>query len=382
MYTYAMNLQLFNNTQTTGSGSLSVEMKTYYDKQLLDNAEPVLVHRQFGMKRPLPKNNGKNIEFRSFSSLPNALQPLTEGVTPNGRSLQAQNITATIEQYGDYVEVSDLLDLTAYDRIILESNKLLGSQAGRTLDTITRDEANAGTNVLYQKKKDGTAVLTRHDLDADSVLTVDTVFEAAAILKGKNTPLIDGSYVGIIHPHVAKDFMIANREAGTWVDINKYSNSTKIFEGEIGKVAGVRFVESSEAKIWKDSTCPALSYKQTSDSAPQADKQYYTKSGETYTATDFPLSAFTSGTTYYEAATMLSVYSVLVIGEGAYGVTDLEGGGLEMFVKQLGSSGTADPLNQRATIGWKAATVTKVLAEDYMVRIETASSFSKKSQAN
>lgn len=333
-----VNLQLFNNTNVTTSPSLSAEMKTYYDKDLLDNAEPELVHRQFGQKRPLPKNNGKSIEFRSYSQLPKALTPLTEGVTPNGRSLEVNDITATIAQYGDYVEISDLLDLTGYDRNILEANKLLGSQSGRTLDTITRNEISAGTNVMYQAKEDGTAVTTRSGLTANCLLTIDTVFEAAAILKAKNAPKIDGSYVAIIHPYVAKDFMIANREAGSWVDVNKYSNATKIFEGEIGKVAGVRFVESTEAKIWGKGQ----------DGAPDG----------------------------------LAVFSTLVFGDGAYGVTDLEGGGLEVFVKQLGSAGSADPLNQRATVGWKASTTSKILAEEFIVRIESTSSHSAKITAS
>lgn len=329
-----VNLQLFNNTNVTTAPALSAEMKTYYDKDLLDNAEPELVHRQFGQKRPLPQNNGKTIEFRSYSQLPKALTPLTEGVTPNGRSLEVKDITATIAQYGDYVEISDLLDLTGYDRNILEANKLLGSQAGRTLDTITRNAISAGTNVMYQAKEDGTAVATRGTLTADCLLTIDTVFEAAAILKAKNAPKIDGSYVAIIHPYVAKDFMVANREAGTWVDVNKYSNATQIFEGEIGKVAGVRFVESTEAKIWGAGK----------DGAPNG----------------------------------LAVFSTLVFGDGAYGVTDLGGGGLQMFVKQLGSAGSADPLNQRATVGWKASTTSKILAEEFIVRIESTSSHSAK----
>lgn len=330
-----LNLQLFA-TNTTGTSTLSVEMKTYYDKQLLDNAEPELVHRQFGQKRPLPKNGGKTIEFRSFSSLPKATTALTEGVTPAGKSLTASNITATIAQYGDYVEVSDLLDMTAYDPIILETNKLLGSQAGRTLDTISRNEMNSGTNVVYQSKSGGTAVTSRATLDATCLLTPETVFKAAAMLKAKNAPKINGDYVAIIHPHVAKDFMIANTGLGSWMDVNKYADAKKIYEGEIGKIGNVRFVESSEAKIWSGDGCP-------------------------------------SG---------LAVYSVLVLGEGAYGVTDLEGGGLQMFVKQLGSSGTADPIDQRATVGWKAATVTKILAQEYMVRIECTSSFSGSTTAN
>lgn len=207
----------------------------------------------------------------------------------------------------------------------------LGSQAGVTLDTVVRNEINGGTNVIYQPKSAGTAVTSRATLDATCTLTVDTVFKAAAQLKANNAKGINGgAYVAIIHPHVAKDLMAAATGAGSWMDINKYTNPEAIYNGEIGKIGNVRFVESSEAKIWSGDGCP----------------------------------------------TGLAVYSVLVVGEGAYGVSDLAGGGIEHIVKQKGSSGTADPLNQRSTVGWKATKVAKRLAEEYMVRIECTSSFS------
>lgn len=333
-----MNLQAFAvTTQTTSTSTLSSEMKTYYDKELLRSAQPELVHDQFGQKRPIPRGSGKTIEFRKFSSLAKATTPLTEGVTPDGKSLTVSSVTATLSQYGDFVQVSDLLEMTAIDPIILESVHLLGSQAGVTLDTVVRNEINGGTNVIYQPKSAGTAVTSRATLDATCTLTVDTVFKAAAQLKANNAKGINGgAYVAIIHPHVAKDLMAAATGAGSWMDINKYTNPEAIYNGEIGKIGNVRFVESSEAKIWSGDGCP----------------------------------------------TGLAVYSVLVVGEGAYGVSDLAGGGIEHIVKQKGSSGTADPLNQRSTVGWKATKVAKRLAEEYMVRIECTSSFSSTASAN
>lgn len=339
---YSMNLQLFaTETQTTGTANLSAEMKTFYDMSLLDSAEPQLVHMQFGQKRPIPANGGKVIEFRKFSSLAKATSALTEGVTPDGNSLKVTSINASVDQYGDYVQISDMLELTALDNIVLETNKLLGSQAGRTTDTIVRNEINGGTNVMYQSKSAGDAVMSRADLDQTCMLTVDSIFKAAALLKAKNAPKINGDYVAIIHPHVAKDFMIAVSTSGSWMDVSKYSNPDKIYNGELGKMGGVRFVESSEAKVWADDTCPV-----------------------------------------YDGDKHLCVYSVLVLGDNAYGVTDIAGGGLEFIVKQKGSAGSADPLNQRSTMGWKTAMVAKRLAEEYMIRIECASSFSTTAQAN
>ena len=332
-----LNLQLFA-TQTTllddTGNDLSPEMKTFYDKTLIDMAEPYLVHDQFGQKRPIPKRGGKTIEFRKFSSLGKALTPITEGVTPAGNKLDVTAITATVNQYGDYIVQSDVLELTAIDNTIVEATKLLGSQAGRTMDTVVRNELVGGTNVLYAGD-----VASRATLTTTSLMDLDLVFKAAAILKQNNTPTIDGSYVAIIHPHVAHDLMVASKAEGSWIDVHKYSTPENIYNGELGKIGNVRFVETTEAKIWNDSTCPA------------------------------------NGSGKY-----LSVYATLVLGANAYGVTEVEGGGLQHIVKQLGYGD--DPLNQRSSVGWKAIKVAKRLVEEYMVRIETTSSFSATSAAN
>ena len=147
----AMLLQLFANANTnvTTDTGLSDEMKTYYSDYLIDNAEPKLVHDQFAQKHPIPANGGKTIEFRKYNPLPKALSPISEGVTPDGRKLTVTTLEATIAQYGDYIELSDILLMTAIDNNMVQATKLLGSQAGETLDTITREVLNGGTNVQY-----------------------------------------------------------------------------------------------------------------------------------------------------------------------------------------------------------------------------------------
>ena len=328
---FNLNLSMFD-TQTTSPSSLSAEMKTFYENTLIDMAEPKLVHDRFADKYPIPKNGGKTIEFRKYSPLAKATTPLTEGVTPSGNSLSVSNLTATVNQYGDYIKLSDMLELTAIDNNVVQSTKLLGSQSGRTLDTITREVINAGTNVIYAPKSDGTEVLTRSELDNTCRLTVDVIFRAAAQLEAMNADGIDGeSYVAIIHPYAAYDLM----RAPEWVDIHKYSDPESIFKGEIGSIGNVRFVKSTEAKIWKDSTFPAG----------------------------------------------LAVFSTLVIGAHAYAVTDVTGGGLQHIVKQLGYGD--DPLNQRASVGWKAVRTAEILSDEYMVRIESCSPvYSEKTAAN
>lgn len=329
MRNYEMNLRLFDavimTTETKGEPyNLSAEMKVYYDGVLLDNAKPNLVHDQFGQKRPIPKNGGKTIEFRRFTSLPKALTPLTEGVTPDPNGLNVTTVTATVQQYGDWISLSDVLLLTAIDNNLVEATQLLGDQAGRTLDTITREVINKGKNVLYAPN--GTAaVVDRKAVTAESLVTPELVMKAAAMLKGMNAVPFDSDYVAIIHPYVAYDLMTSE----SWKDWHKYATPENAYEGELGKIGRVRFVESTEAKIW--------------DAADD-----------------------TTGD--------VSVFSTLVIGQNAYGVTEVEGGGLQTIVKQLGSG--QDPLNQRSSCGWKALKTAEILSEEFMVRIESSSSFS------
>ena len=329
MKTMFINLQLFAEVQTTLLPALSAEMKTFYDMTLIDEASANLVHDQFGQKRPIPQGSGKTIEFRKFAPLALAMTPLTEGVTPDGKSLEVSTITATVNQYGDYITQSDVLELTALDNTILEATKLLGKQAGNTLDVITRNVLQAGTNVTYcPKVVDGneTEVTSRSALDNTCQLTVKVIQQVVAKLRAQNAPTIGGDYVAIIHPYVAYDLM----RDPEWIDAHKYCTPENLYTGEIGKIAGVRFVQTTMAKVYEG-----------------------------------------------------GVFGTLVFGEGAYGVTEITGGGLQTIVKQKGSAGTGDPLDQRSSVGWKAIKTAELLIPQYLVRVESKSAvFSGNTAAN
>lgn len=409
------NLRLFDgNTNVTTDSGLSPEMKTYYSNYLIRLAGPALVHNQFGQKQPIPKGKGKTIEFRKYDNLPKALTPLTEGVTPNGQKLSVNAITATVDQYGGYVELSDMLELTAVDNNLMEATRVIADQAGRTLDTITREVVNGGTSVQYGNG----AKLYRHKLvGGDSTaanndyLTVDAVRRAVRFLKVMNARKINGDYVGIIHPDAAYDLMSDPK----WVGVKSYSDPKGIYEGEIGKIEGVRFVESSEAKIFHapdltetDNTDDGvrtltvasvatktitIDEKLTAAQAAALAGRKLIIAGELYTVNSAAAGAAGAATITIKetpgagvadnaviypgeaGAAGRDVYSTLILGADAYGETEVEGGGLQHIVKQLGSGGTSDPLNQRATVGWKATAVAERLVEQYMVRIETASTF-------
>ena len=398
----------------TTSTELSAEMKTFYEKTLIHLAGPNLVHEQFGQKKPIPKNGGKTIEFRKFSKLPKALKPITEGVTPAGNKLKVSAVTAAVDQYGDYIEQTDMLELTAIDNTIVEATKELAAQAGVTLDTIVRNELVAGTNVFYVPSVVNgveTEILSRADLTDACKLRVKDIFKAAAELKAVNAPKINGSYVAIIHPYVAYDLM---QEAGDqWLGIQKYANPENILKGEIGALGGVRFVESTEAKIFGPGeisegfsrvTCntaiaasstkvvinEALSAKVFTEAIPV----YVNGVANTITAIEVSndVTSVVLGTaiTSLSAGDMIcgqgagkdgsAVFCTLFLGENAYGVTDIEGGGLEHIVKQKGYGN--DPLNQRSSVGWKATKVAKRLLEEYMIRFESCSAFSATADEN
>lgn len=414
LYLMPVVLNLFDgNTNTTLDAGLSDEMKTYYSMRLINLAEPELIHDQFGQKHPIPKNSGKTIEFRKYDSLPKALVPLTEGVTPAGQKLSMGVIRATIKQYGGYIELSDILELTAIDNNLVQATRLLASQAGRTSDTITREVLAGGTNVVYAGgAKDRSELVGGDATEANNkYLSVDDIRKAVRALKVMNAQKINGYFAGIIHPDTAYDLMSDKK----WVDVKTYSDPDGIYEGEIGKIEGVRFVETTEAKIFhapdlviadgsnaavRDLTVKSASGKvitvtealSTNQAAALTGREILVGSelmevasaaagaagAATITVKDSPATTPAASAVIYPGeggAKGRDVYSTLIVGADAYGVTELDGGGLQHIVKQLGSSGTADPLNQRATAGWKLTKVAERLVEQYMVRIESASTF-------
>ena len=393
----------------TNAEALSPEMKTFYDKTLITLAGANLIHEQFGQKRPIPANGGKTIEFRKFSRLPKAMKPLTEGVTPDGNKFNVSAVSCTVDQYGDYIEQTDMLELTAVDNTIVEATKELASQAGITLDTVVRNELVAGTNVMYAPKVDGsgneTEILSRADITKDCKLRVKDIFKAAAQLKAVNAPKINGSYVAIVHPYVAYDLM---QEAGEqWVGIQKYASPESILKGEIGTIGGVRFVESTEAKVFGP--------EEIADGFTRLTAAADASSATTVTVNEYMADeVFSEGKSVYiggkentvtavsgNTVTLLApvtlkkgdiisgigggkdgsaVFATLFLGENAYGVTDIEGGGLQHIVKPRGYGN--DPLNQRSSIGWKATKVAKRLLEEYIVRVESGTEFSMTAENN
>ena len=327
-------------------GGMTSTMKTFYDTELLENARPELIHTQFARHQPLPAGRGKTVEWRKWNTLADA-DELTEGVIPTGQKFGQSAVNQALTQYGTYVSVSDQLELHALDDVILGAAEELGASAGSTQDKLVRDVAAAGTNVQYCDKVAAggahTAVTSRAGLDLTAKLTPDEVNKAVTLLKRLKAPKIDGKYVAIIHPSVAYDL----RSSDAWIEAHKYAGVTELFTGEIGELHGVRFIETTEAKIFNDSSCPI---KTAADESKGTAAEYY------------------------------SVYATLFLGKDAYGMIDPEGGNLEMIIKDKSQAG--GPLNQFSTLGYKFSSASKILYQDRMVRVESCGKYSDTDEEN
>lgn len=395
-------LSLFDgelNPNLTTSDGMSAEMKIFYSDYLIDLAEPELVHDQFGQKHPIPKNGGKVIEFRQYDPLPEQTTPLVEGVTPDGQSLTVKTITSEVKQYGGYVTLSDMLMMTAIDNNLVQATKLIASQAGRTLDTITREIINAGTVVQFsQGQVDSRDELYYTSEDDNCNLTVDAIKRAVRFLETQDTPQINGYYVGIIHPYSKYDLM----KDPDWKTPHEYVDTENVYQNEIGELYGVRFVQSSRAKVFAGADLASDSRTLTVNGSGVSATKTVPFDGGTVEASALvgrmvniggTVTKVTANTTSQLTVadnvtaadnTVIypgeggkdgaDVYSTLILGDDAYGVTEITGGGLQHIVKQLGSAGSGDPLNQRATVGWKATKTAEILVQQYMVRIEATAS--------
>ena len=295
-------------------GGLTAENKTFYERTLLERLLPDLVYQKFGQKKTAPKREGDTINFRRFENLTPNTTPLQEGVTPIANNLTITPLNATVAQYGDWIELSDKLDMVGIDPVLTETADLLGESASKVIDTIIRDVVVAGTNVQYAGGK-----VSKSAISATDKITGEEIKKAVKTLKNANAKRINGYYIGIIDPSVSYDI----QSDPLWQDVSKYNGGQEIMKGEIGKIHGVRFIETTNTKVEDNGT--------------------------------------------------VNVHSTMIIGKDAYGVCDIEGSSKpKMIIKDFGSAGTADPLDQRATAGYKLMMTAIRLQELAMIRIESA----------
>lgn len=324
---------------TTTISQVAPGVQAFYDRNLLTRAQPNDVHGRYGQKRPIAMRSGNQIKFRRYSQLAAATTPLVEGVTPSGSALAVTDITSTLAQYGDYITLSDMVSMTNQDPVVTEATDVLGDQAGTTIDLVRRDVLVAGSNVAY-------AAGVANRLAIINKLTGTDLDKAIRFLKGQNAkfmkegiPPSDGvgtgairkAFVGIVHPDVEFDL----ESITGFKPVSDYPAQMGVMEDEIGAYKNIRFVSSTNAKIWTAATTASTAgYKATGGGAND-------------------------------------VYATLIIAAESYGLSPLSGKAMETTVKPLGSAGSADPLDQRSTVGWKATTTTTILNQAWLLRLES-----------
>ena len=330
-----------DTTAFSGDNTLSQELKTFYDTELLENARVEMFYAQFGKKQPLPANHGKSVQWRKWNTFARAAQ-LQEGVIPTGQKFGVSTKTGSINQYGTYAAVSDQLELRAYDDVILGATEEMGASAAETQETLIRDALLVNTNVMYCDNltlatgavADTPASCAAMEASATvmSLLTPDMVARAVTKLKKDRVPTVGGKYYAVIHPSVAYDL----RRSKEWIEAHKYAAPEQLFNGEIGELHGCRFIENVFAPILGG--------------------DYQNKAGTVTYATYF-------------------------FGKDSFGIIDPEGGALEMIVKDKSQIG--GPLNQFSTIGYKLETNgATILYPERVLRVMSCSSFSATDEAN
>ena len=405
-------MAVFDNLNKTYSPGVAPSVVEYYERSLLENMKPEMVHNRDAQKRTLPEHNGKTVKFRRFTPFAAITEPLAEGVTPAGQTLTETAFTAMVKPYGGHVELTDEINFYLLDNMHQETAKLLADQAALSLDTISRNALNAGMNVQYANSKTSRGALASTDK-----LTFAEIKTAVRNLKRKNVkPFADGFYHAIVHPDVVHDLTADTM----WVDVAKYQDKVKTERYELGTIYKVKFFESTNAMVFKSQTyiygtkasltatafdaatkCMTVSDSISEDEAramtgrlvnvqitkesavsvtPMCIERVDATNKKVYfrwvpaSTTDWTTSNALKIVPYGGGASGADVYSTLIYGENAFGTIELGGTGrnVQIIINAPGSSGALDPLAQRGTIAWKVkGFCTVILQDDFIVRLES-----------
>lgn len=307
-------------TNLTTTGGLSAKMAIYYSKRGLSRLRENLVIHQFGEKKELPKNNGKQVNwFRRVDSAADT-STLSEGTVPSPITLSANQITAQLAQYGNFTQTSDLLEMTSIDNEIEAAVDVLSFKAARTLDTLDRNVLDGGTTIAYGNGKTALSATAAGD-----VLNGAEVRKGVRALRAANAiPFSGGYFAWVLHPNNSYDLM-GDTANGGWVNANTYVDTTGIQNGEIGRLFGAKFYETTN------------------------------------------VSSTTTGT-----SGSANVYSTHLLSQGAFGTVEFDGS-YSIYVKKPSDQDTSNPLNQYSTVGYKMTYAVKMLDDARQVTYKVGS---------
>lgn len=328
---------------TTTYGVISQRTAAYAASVMLRHAEPVLVLQKFGTPKEMPRNKATVIKFRRPVTFSPADTPLTEGVTPTAQKMQYEDVTATMQQYGMPIEITDVVMDLAEDPVLRDASMLAGEQAALTVETVTWGVVKAGTTVAYTNGSARTSVNTPLTLNAQRGVTRSLKAQKARKLTSilgpspaYQTQAIEASYVAITHTDMEADI----RNLAGFIPTAQYGSRSVLAPEEIGAVEDCRYVLSPELSPFDDGGGA--------------------KAG--------------SGTTMVSTSgTSADVYPILYVSKEAYGLVPLKGSrAITPMVINPGSPSKSDPLGQRGYVSWKTYYTCVILNENWMSRLESA----------
>ena len=309
-----------------GAAGMTNELKQTYDRLLLPVAETDFVYVKYGEKKPIPARGGKSVEFRRFEkvTITGGSYTLTEGTPPSVTNATVSNVAATISQYGQYSQISDILELQGFDPVIAEFATLYREAMAEGLDVVVRNGLSSATTLQYAGAATVVATSGAGAVGSGNYLTVAEIREFKRTLRrnGARQP-----YVLYLHPDNTKDLREDPEFADAIVNAGARGNDNPFFAGNIPPVEGVQVVETNNLRI----------------------RSSYGMSGA-------------------------DVYENVMFGKGFYGVTELDSMQARLIIHPRGTGGHTDPLDQFSTIGWKAALAAVILNNNFGGIIYTASS--------
>lgn len=296
-------------------------VREYYDRLLLMTAYPTLVYTKFAQKRILPEKNGDTIVFRRYARLSTVPIPLVDGVTPPGAPLSVTDIKARVSFYGNFVTITNQVQLTVEDRVLNESARLLAQNLAQTMDEVTRDVLASTSSVLQCSNgiNGGTPTeLTKADIDSavKTLLSNDAemISEVVTGIDAFGTAPIRQAFMAYLDTDILDDLeAVAN-----FVNTANYPSQQTVLDSEWGSTGNVRWLYTSVGSV--SSASPA-------------------------------------------------VYNNFIVGKEAYAVVNLRSETGEFYIEPLGSAGAADPLHQRGSVGWQHPFVSRILNDAFMLNL-------------
>lgn len=327
-------------------GDISPRTAAYVAKQLLERGQYLMTIERFGQAKPIPKNNTQTVTFRRYESLPRATSPLAEGVPPTGSRLVKTDISAVLQQYGDWIPITDVIADTHEDPVLQETTDLAGEQAAETIEAIRISKLTGGTNVFYAGAVASrllvNSTVSRGDLrritralNKYKARTISRIVKASAMIA---TEPVAPAFFAMCHTDLDADI----RNINGFVSSEYYSNADSALPGEIGKVENIRFITTPMFDPWLAA------------------------------ATSISSTTWLSNGVVPSVGAAPDVYPILIVGQNAYGIVPLQGANaVTPMVKNPGQPSVGDPVGQIGFVSWKTWQTAVILNNLWMARLET-----------